>query len=114
MEDIDVLIIGGGPTGMMLALELAMQNVTFRIVDKEPIRSDKSRALVVHPRSLELLNRHSIAHELIELGRLALGMRLFVNKKLVIEFELGDLGFDLSCLSRRQTLSDSSTKPSSA
>jgi len=94
MQDIDVLIIGGGPTGMMLALELAMQNVTFRIVDKEPIRSDKSRALVVHPRSLELLNRHSIAHELIELGRLALGLRLFVNKKLVTEFELGDLGFD--------------------
>jgi 2-polyprenyl-6-methoxyphenol hydroxylase-like FAD-dependent oxidoreductase len=47
MQNVDVLIIGGGPTGAMLALELAMQNVSFRIIDKEPVRSNKSRALVV-------------------------------------------------------------------
>ena len=38
MQNVDVLLIGGGPTGAMLALELAMQNVSFRIIDKEPER----------------------------------------------------------------------------
>jgi 2-polyprenyl-6-methoxyphenol hydroxylase-like FAD-dependent oxidoreductase len=94
MQNVDVLIIGGGPTGVMLALELAMQNVSFRIVDKEPVRSNKSRALVVHPRTLELLNRHGIAHEFLALGRLAMGVRLYVNKKLAFEFDLQDLGFE--------------------
>jgi 2-polyprenyl-6-methoxyphenol hydroxylase-like FAD-dependent oxidoreductase len=94
MQNVDVLIIGGGPTGMMLALELAMQKVSFRIIDKEPVRSNKSRALVVHPRTLELLNRHGIAYELLSLGRLALGIHVYVNKKLAVEFDLQDLGFD--------------------
>ena len=78
----------------MLALELAMQNVSFRIIDKEPVRSDKSRALVVHPRTLEMLDRHGLAHEFLALGRLATGVRIFVNKKLALEFDLQDLGFE--------------------
>jgi 2-polyprenyl-6-methoxyphenol hydroxylase-like FAD-dependent oxidoreductase len=94
MQNVDVLIIGGGPTGAMLALELAMQNVSFRIIDKEPVRSNKSRALVVQPRTLELLNRHGIVHEFLALGRLAMGVRLYVNKKLAFEIDLQDLGFD--------------------
>lgn len=44
-QDLHVLIVGGGPAGTMLALELAAQGITFCIVDKAPRRSDKSRAL---------------------------------------------------------------------
>src|SRR5436190_13547878 len=94
MQHVDVLIIGAGPTGGMLALELAMQSVSFRIIDGEPVRSDKSRALVVQPRTLELLDRHGIARELAELGEIAKGARIFVNKKLAVQFDLDDLGFD--------------------
>jgi 2-polyprenyl-6-methoxyphenol hydroxylase-like FAD-dependent oxidoreductase len=94
MQNVDVLIIGGGPTGAMLALELAMQSVSFRIIDKEPVRSNKSRALVVQPRTLELLDRHGIMHDFLALGRVAMGVRLYVNKKLAFEFDLQDLGFD--------------------
>src|SRR5205809_504981 len=94
MQNVDVLIVGGGPTGAMLALELAMQNVSFRIIDKEPVRSSKSRALVVQARTLELLNRHGIVHDFLTLGRLAMGVRLYVNKRLAFEFDLQDLGFD--------------------
>ena len=94
MADVDVLIVGGGPTGMMLALELAIQKISFRIIDKEPVRSDKSRALVIQPRTLELLNRHGIAHDIIALGTVGTGIRIFVNKKLAGELDLDDLGFD--------------------
>jgi 2-polyprenyl-6-methoxyphenol hydroxylase-like FAD-dependent oxidoreductase len=92
MQNVDVLIIGGGPTGAMLALELAMQNVSFRIIDKEPVRSNKSRALIVQSRTLELLGRHGIVHEFLALGRLAMGVRIYVNKKLALELDLVDLG----------------------
>ncbi|KAI0102498.1 FAD binding domain-containing protein [Nemania sp. FL0031] len=54
----DVLIVGGGPTGMTLALELATQGVSFRIINKAASRSPYSRALVVQARTFELLNRH--------------------------------------------------------
>jgi 2-polyprenyl-6-methoxyphenol hydroxylase-like FAD-dependent oxidoreductase len=84
MGDIDVLIIGAGPTGSVLALELATQNVSFRIIDSTPIRSDKSRALAVQSRSLELLNHHGIAQKLIEGGFPNLGVRIFCNKRFVL------------------------------
>ena len=94
MQQVDVLIVGAGPTGLMLALELAMQNVSFCIIDKEPVRSDKSRALVVHPRTLEMLDRHGLAREFLALGRLATGVRVYVNRQLALEFDLQDLGFE--------------------
>jgi 2-polyprenyl-6-methoxyphenol hydroxylase-like FAD-dependent oxidoreductase len=91
---IDVLIIGAGPTGGMLALELAMQNISFRIIDSEPIRSDKSRALVLHSRTLELLNRHGGGvEELIKQGRVNMGIRMFSNMKFVFEMDINDIGF---------------------
>ncbi len=94
MQDTDILIVGAGPTGTMLALELALQGVSFRIIDSAPTRSDKSRALVIQPRTLELLARHGIAHDIIALGNVGTGARLFVNKKLAAELDLSDLGFD--------------------
>ncbi|KAK3297199.1 uncharacterized protein B0H64DRAFT_416386 [Chaetomium fimeti] len=54
--DCDVFIVGAGPVGTALALELALHRVSFRIIDREPVRNDKSRALVMQPRTLELLN----------------------------------------------------------
>jgi 2-polyprenyl-6-methoxyphenol hydroxylase-like FAD-dependent oxidoreductase len=94
MSDLDVLIVGGGPTGTMLALELAMLKISFRIIDKEPVRSDKSRALVIQPRTLELLNRHGIAHDLIAQGTTGTGAHIFVNRKLAAKLDFDDLGFD--------------------
>ena len=53
----NVLIIGAGPVGMTAASELARYGVPVRIVDKAPQRTDKSKALVVWSRTLELLDR---------------------------------------------------------
>ncbi|KAI1815114.1 FAD binding domain-containing protein [Poronia punctata] len=61
----DVLIVGGGPTGMTMALELASQGVSFRIINKAKERSPYSRALVVQPRSLELFDRHGHVEQLL-------------------------------------------------
>ena len=52
-----VLIVGAGPVGMTAASELARYGISVRIVDKAPQRTDKSKALVVWSRTLELLDR---------------------------------------------------------
>jgi len=91
----DVLIVGAGPTGLALALELHVQNVSFRILDSTPVRSDKSRALVLHPRSLELLSRHKdIVPKLLQLGKQNLGLRMFVDRKYCFELDFSVTGKD--------------------
>ena len=52
-----VLIIGAGPVGLTLAIELARYAVPVRIVEQAAHRTDKSKALVLWSRTLELLDR---------------------------------------------------------
>jgi 2-polyprenyl-6-methoxyphenol hydroxylase-like FAD-dependent oxidoreductase len=52
-----VLIIGAGPVGLTLAIELTRFGVPVRLVEKAAQRSDKSKALVLWSRTLELLDR---------------------------------------------------------
>ena len=53
----NVLIVGAGPVGLTLACELTRYRVPVRIVDKAPQRTDKSKAIVIWSRTLELLDR---------------------------------------------------------
>jgi 2-polyprenyl-6-methoxyphenol hydroxylase-like FAD-dependent oxidoreductase len=52
-----VLIVGAGPVGLTLACEFTRYRVPLRIVDKAPQRTDKSKAIVIWSRTLELLDR---------------------------------------------------------
>ena len=52
-----VLIIGAGPVGLTLAIELARYAIPVRIAEKLAQRTDKSKALVLWSRTLELLDR---------------------------------------------------------
>jgi len=51
------LIVGAGPVGLTLACELTRYRVPVRIVNKAPQRADKSKAIVLWSRTLELLDR---------------------------------------------------------
>lgn len=65
----DVVIAGGGPTGLMLAGELALAGVDVALVERRPDQSvEGSRASGLHPRSLELLDQRGIVDRFIEQG----------------------------------------------
>ena len=54
MNDTDVLIVGAGATGLVLALWLTRLGVRVRLIDKTDAPGTTSRALVIHARTLEL------------------------------------------------------------
>ena len=93
-NSIDVLIVGAGPTGLMLACELALRKIAFRIIDKAPERPSTSRALAVQARTLEVLARHGLAEPLLANGRTSLAARAFVDRKEVAAVKLDDIGVE--------------------
>lgn len=64
----DVLIVGAGPTGLILAHELLRHGITPRLIEKTPIASPNSKALGVMARTLELLASSGITKELLAQG----------------------------------------------
>lgn len=78
-----VLISGAGPIGMTMANELARYGVSVRIVDKAPQRTDKSKALVLWPRTLELLDHGGYVEPFLEAGNIAHGAQLSDGKNVV-------------------------------
>jgi 3-(3-hydroxy-phenyl)propionate hydroxylase len=65
-----VVIAGGGPTGLMLAAELALAQVDVVIVERRATPdSDRSRAGGLHARTIEVLDQRGIADRFLEEGK---------------------------------------------
>ncbi|KAI1495528.1 FAD binding domain-containing protein [Biscogniauxia marginata] len=69
-KEVDVLICGAGPSGLQVALSLARQNVSFRIIDKADAPLPAGRADGVQPRFLETLATWGLSKEVHEEGPL--------------------------------------------
>lgn len=65
MSGAPVLVVGGGPVGLVMASELARTGVPARIVDKLAEPSPWSRAVGVHARTLELLERLEVTERIV-------------------------------------------------
>src|ERR1700737_4676258 len=95
-HDTDVLIVGAGPTGLVLALWLTRLGVRVRIFDKTSEAGTTSRALAVQARTLELYDQLGIADAIVEGGRRAIAANLWVAGRRAAHAVFGDMGVGLS------------------
>lgn len=65
---VSVLVVGAGPTGLLLASELYRRGVECRIIDAHPMPLPWDRATVVHPRSLEVFESLGLVEPLLAAG----------------------------------------------
>jgi 2-polyprenyl-6-methoxyphenol hydroxylase-like FAD-dependent oxidoreductase len=95
--DADVLIVGAGPTGLMLANQLARWGITrFRLIDRHAGPAQESRALGVQARTLEIYAHLGIAGRALELGRRTIGATMWARGRRAAHVPLGDIGRELS------------------
>ncbi|MFC8597716.1 FAD-dependent monooxygenase [Isoptericola sp. NPDC057191] len=76
--DADVVVVGAGPTGLLLAGDLAVAGLRVTVLEKRAAGlSNLTRAFAVHARSLETLDARGLADELVSTGRPVRGLRVF-------------------------------------
>jgi 2-polyprenyl-6-methoxyphenol hydroxylase-like FAD-dependent oxidoreductase len=92
----EVLVVGAGPTGLVLALWLSHMGVTVRVVDEAQEPGTTSRALVVQARTLELYRPFGLADELVRRGRQAQAINLWARGEKRGRAEFGRMGADVS------------------
>jgi 2-polyprenyl-6-methoxyphenol hydroxylase-like FAD-dependent oxidoreductase len=68
VETPDVVVVGAGPTGLMLACELALAGTKVKLLDERTDMPNISKAFAVHARTLELLDARGLADELLTRG----------------------------------------------
>ncbi|MCW5621125.1 MAG: FAD-dependent monooxygenase [Burkholderiales bacterium] len=92
----NVLVVGAGPTGLMLANQLARRGVHAMIIDRHSGPAQQSRAMAVQARTLEIYAKMGLADRAIELGRPGTGANMWTNGKWAARIPLGDIGKNLS------------------
>jgi 2-polyprenyl-6-methoxyphenol hydroxylase-like FAD-dependent oxidoreductase len=65
---LDVIIVGGGPTGMMLAGELRLRGADVVVLERDAEPTQLVRSLGLHARSLEILDQRGLLDRFLELG----------------------------------------------
>jgi len=92
----EVLIVGAGPTGLVLALWLAKSGVALRIIDKTDAPGTTSRAILFHARNLEFYHQLGIADVAVERGVQFAVVNLWKNGRHVGRVSLADIGAGIS------------------
>jgi 2-polyprenyl-6-methoxyphenol hydroxylase-like FAD-dependent oxidoreductase len=93
---VPVLIVGAGPTGLVLALWLARLGVAVRIIDKTAEPGTTSRAVAVQARTLEFYRQLGIADALVEGGVKVAGVNLWGRGTKAARLPIRHIGEDLS------------------
>ncbi|HEY3990583.1 MAG TPA: FAD-dependent monooxygenase [Acidobacteriaceae bacterium] len=95
-RDTDVLIVGAGPTGLVLALWLARVGVRLRIIDKLAEAGTTSRALAVQARTLEFYRQLGLADAVVDAGRKMSAVNLWVTGRRAAHAVFGEMGKGIS------------------
>ena len=83
----NALVVGAGPTGLTMAIELLRLGVPVRLIDKSLHPAQFSQALVIQARTLEQFERYRIAEETISQGRKLFHISIISEGRNVVKFE---------------------------
>jgi 2-polyprenyl-6-methoxyphenol hydroxylase-like FAD-dependent oxidoreductase len=87
--DVDVLVVGAGPTGLTLACDLRRRGLAVRVVERLPQPELKSRGKGVQPRTLEVLDDLGVVDRVLEAGwSRDLRVRWYVQRELLVDLHL--------------------------
>src|SRR5919108_4906739 len=90
--DTDVLVVGAGPTGLMLACQLLRRGVRVMLIDRHAGPARETRALGVQARTLEIYAQLGIIERALELGKQGTGANLWAQGRKMARVPLGDAG----------------------
>ena len=90
--DTDVLVVGAGPTGLMLANQLVRRGVRMVIIDRHAGPSLETRALGVQARTLEIYSHLGIVDRALELGKRGTGGNIWADGQRRARVGLSDAG----------------------
>lgn len=96
MNRSDVLIIGAGPTGLVLALWLSKLGIRVRIIDKTSEPGTTSRALAVQARTLELYSQLDLSDAVVQNGHKVAAANFWVKGEPVARLPLSTIGEGLT------------------
>ena len=90
METNRVLVVGAGPIGFTVALNLAHYGIPFTLLEADHEISEDPRAGTIHPPTLEMFNRLGLTETFIERGYVVRNYHYRDRKQgLIAEFDLG-------------------------
>lgn len=78
--DRPIVIVGAGPTGLVVAIELARRGIAFHLVDRQPKPASYSAAIFIKSRTMEILSALGVIDEFLELGEIVNGVNLFLEE----------------------------------
>jgi len=90
--DCQVLVVGAGPTGLVLAAELLARGIRTRIIDKGDGAALQARAIGIHARTLEVLDMMGLAQDFIERGQVVRYLRMYSLDRCLVNLEFARCG----------------------
>ena len=91
-RDCQVLVVGAGPTGLVLACELLARGIRARIIDKGDGVVLQTRALSIHARTLEVFDMMGLAGRFTEHGQVVRRFHMYTDGKTLVRLELSRNG----------------------
>src|SRR5262245_41899178 len=91
-----VVIVGAGPTGLMLANQLGRRGIRPTIIDRHSGPAQHSRAMAVHARTLVLYSKLGIADQAVHLGKPGNGANMWSGGRLRARIPFEAMGKNLS------------------
>jgi 2-polyprenyl-6-methoxyphenol hydroxylase-like FAD-dependent oxidoreductase len=90
--DCQVLVVGAGPTGLVLAAELLARGIRTRVIDKGDGVALQARAIGIHARTLEVLDTMGLAGRFTECGQVVRQLRFYSRARCLTSLEFARCG----------------------